>query len=475
MRSPLVLASALFLVPAALAQVPTEHCGVAVLTQTNAGVLCPSNVAGDASRALDLSGAGTGTYYVSLCGADFCAITLGVTVIDGPGPDLQIEEVNPNTAETYNVEVSADGSVWYPAGFGYAGDVAIDISGTGTATVNHVKLIGATATVTGTTPGPDIDAVIAINYLPPLFGGSTRPYADLVVSYNQGVTVTSPYIDPSKALGIPNAYRWETWLGPGTTTFSGFYDNFVSMGQGAVLVLSFSNDYIIDGPGGDLIVHEYYSAEGGLFTVEASDDGVHWGPMTLVGSVSPTHGAGMTLTNNVQSFDLGGSGYLSADFIRITSIATSGAGTTPGGEIDALEAVYSTPKTRKLVVGSPLTTGGSGTIVLTAPGSVGELAIIAPAVLPPLAPGAGLIFSPGVEFRLDLTDPVLNFVLFDPLGPLIVSGNIGPVPMSPPEVTTTVNLPFSPSLLGLVLYWHGVLVSGSTVTGTTNILHSRIQ
>jgi hypothetical protein len=199
--------------------------------------------------------------------------------------------------------------------------------------------------------------------------------------------------------------------------------------------------------------------------------------MALVGSVTPAYGAGQPVTNNVQSFDLAGSGLLSADYVRITSTATTATGSTPGGEIDALEAVNFVAKARRLTVGSPLTAGGVGTIVLTAPSHIGDLAITAPSGTPPLPPGAGLPLGSNIEFRLDITDPVLNFVLFDPQAAALVSGTIALVPGSG-STSVGVVLPFDPNLIGLVLYWQSGLIgsAGTGVpTGVSNICQSRIQ
>ncbi len=466
MRDRLMILALVFGSAVVSAQVPTEHCAVAVLTGTMSSVICPSNVAGDASRALDLSGGvGTGTYYVSLCGADQAEYQLGVTVIDGPGVDLQIEEINPNTGETYFVDVSPDAANWTNlvgpyAGGTCAGDVAFDLVGTGVTTVNFVRLRGATATVTGNTPGPDIDAIIAVNYQAPLFGGVPRPYADTLVAYNQGTTISALLVDGTAALGMPNAYRIESFVGPAITTFSAIWGNFVSMGQGAVLDVFFSADWIIDGAGADLIVHEYYSAEGDQFTVEGSDDGTNWAPLTLVGNVSPAYGTGQPVTNNLRAYDLAGSGLAAIDFVRVVSIATGSTGATPGGEVDAIEAVNFQSKPRALSVGTPLVAGGVGTIVLNAPSHVGDVAVIVPTLAPPLAAGTGLPMPQGGELRLDLNDPVLNFVLFDPLGALIVNSPISPVPPSG-QVVVQVTLPLDPTLIGLRLNWQSVLFQAS--------------
>ncbi len=148
------------------------------------------------------------------------------------------------------------------------------------------------------------------------------------------------------------------------------------------------------------------------------------------------------------------------DFVRVVSTATGSTGATPGGEVDAIEAVNFQSKPRALSVGTPLVAGGVGTIVLNAPSHVGDVAVIVPTLAPPLAAGTGLPMPQGGELRLDLNDPVLNFVLFDPLGALIVNSPISPVPPSG-QVVVQVTLPLDPTLIGLRLNWQSVLFQAS--------------
>jgi hypothetical protein len=464
-----------------IAQPPTPHFAIAVINAPSGAALCPQNVAADPAQVLGLSGGGTGTYYLSLCGNGAVEYGLAVTVIDGPGPDLQIEEVNANINENYLVEVSPDATTWYLVPGPYtnqtwAGDAALDIAGTGAPTVNFVRITDASGVTTGNTPGPDFDAILAINYLPPLVGGMPRIFPDAVVSYNQGATTTAQFLDPTRALGPPDAYRSETYVGPGTTTFTGTFYNFVAMGAGAVLVVGFSQDYIVDAPGGDLLVHEYYSPEGTLFTVDASDDGTNWFPMTSLGAVTPPTGPGQAITNNVQSFDLASTGLSRADYFRVVSTSTSTAGATPGADLDALEGVNFVAKDRSLVLMSPLTAGGLGEVLLTtAPFHVGDIAITAPALTPPLPVGSGLIIGPGAELRLAFQDPLLQFVLFDPAAAFFVSGTVSP--LAGPSASVQVTLPPDPGLMGVIFYWQSALLppGGGASTGVSNILPTVIQ
>ena len=459
-----------------LAQQPTENCAVAVLTPpAGFAINCPQNVAQDPTVMLDLTAANG---YLSLCGGDLVEVQLGVTVIDGPGPDLQVDEVNSNVTEPYRVELSPDGVSWFPAPGPYAngawgGDSAIDIAGLGLATVNFVRITDLSLLTVGNTPGPDFDSIVCINYMPPWFGGAPRAYADSLVSYNQGVTTSSVLTDGTRALGMPDAYRSEVYSG---TAWVGAWNNAVSMGAGASVVVFFSQNYIADGPGGDVIVHEYYSAEGQFLTVLGSDDGTNWVPLVPLGSVSSTYGNGALQTTNVQSFDLAGTGLPQADYIRIDSTSTVSTGATPGAELDAIEGVNFIPKVRRLTEATPLMAGGVGALELNViPSHIGDIAVTVPSVGAPLPLGGGLSVGPGVELRLPFFDPVLQFVLYDPAGPLIVSGVFSPVGASG-MTGVTVTLPPDPSLPGLILYWQSVLfpaVGGAT--GASNLLVTTVQ
>lgn len=473
MRQTRSLLLVLLLCTAALGQQATENCAIAVLTPPNPALLCPTNVAVDPSVVLDLPASdapGTGGY-LSLCGFDRVAFLLGVTVIDGPGPDFQIEEVNSYATEPYLVEVSSDGITWVPVPGpitgAWAGDMAVDIVGTGLATVNAVALIDASGATTGTTPGPDFDSIVAINYAPPNFGPGPRPYADTLISYNPGLSTTNTFQDGTQALGIPNSYRNETYNG---STFTGAYYNFVCLPAGSSLVVAFSQDWVVDGPGADLIVHEYYSIED-QFYVEASDDGVNFQPMALTGNVSPIYGTTSVATPNIRAFDLAGTGLLQADYFRMVSTSTATSGSTPGPDLDALEAVNFSAKARKLFVATPLAVGLPGAITLAAPAHSGQVWVTLPSATPPVPPAFGYPIGNGHEFRLPLSDPVLQFVLFDPSASAIFTGTYGVLPGNGIG-TTTVLVPFAPSLQGVTLWWHSALFpAGSGVsTGTSNII-----
>ena len=91
------------------------------------------------------------------------------------------------------------------------GDTGIDIQGIGPAFVQFVALIDRSGVVTGTTPGPDFDAIYAIHYLPPLFAGNIpHVYPDRLLAYAPGSSTSNLFTDASEALGPPNAALTQT-------------------------------------------------------------------------------------------------------------------------------------------------------------------------------------------------------------------------------------------------------------------------
>ncbi len=467
-----------------LAQQVTENCAVAVLTPGASATLCPANTHPDDTHVLDLSGsttaASTASTYRSLCGGDRVEFTLGVAVVDGPGPDLQIEEINPNTAEPYRIEVSPDGVTWYPApgpytGGTHAGDSVVDLAGILTAPVQFVAIIDASLTTAGTTPGPDFDAIIAINYQAPLFGGSVHAYADTVIAHVPGASTTNLFVDPTRALGMPDAYRVETFVGPGTTTFAGSFFNFVSLPAGANLTVLFSRSWIVDGPGADVVIHEYYGAEP-QYTVEASDDGTSFVPLAFVGDVAPAHSPSHVASANVRAFDLAGSGLARADYIRITSTSTATTSGSPGPDIDAVEALHATAKDLWFAPLAPLSQGGTGSVIMTSPAHGGEPYITVAGLNPPVPAGSGLPLPGGGEVRVDVFgDPLIQFELTDPAAALFFGGLSGTLPFATATAVTTMTLPPAPpSLSGIVLTWQSVVLSPSGAIVPSGLLWTRI-
>lgn len=471
----LLAALALFSLPLhAQAQV-TERIATAVLTPSSGATLCPTNTAADPSAVLDLAASNT---YLSLCALDRVELTLGVAVIDGPGDDLCVIEVNGNVAEPYGVEISADGTNWFnvpgPYAGNYAGDAGVDIQGIGPLFVQYVALIDRSGAVAGTTPGPDFDAIYAINYMPPLFAGNmAHVYADRLLASFPGVSASNQFTDATAALGPPDAALVQTLSG---STFVDNFSGFVSIPSAATFVVFFSQHYVTDGPGADLASHEFFSPED-QFIVEASDDGFSWMPMTLVGNLSPAYGTGATVTTNIRGWDLAGTGLLQADHFRIVSTSTSVTGTTPGPDIDAFEALSTSPKPRQLAIMGSTAAGSTFTLGMFAIANGGDQYVVLPSGTPPLPLGGGVPVGPGVEWRLPLGDPLLNFAVFSPAAGQLLTNHFGQLTWATAMGTASVNVPNLPSLIGTEVWWQaGFVTTGSTQSsGTTNILWTRIE
>ncbi|MEE2711845.1 MAG: hypothetical protein VX913_03635 [Planctomycetota bacterium] len=474
MRRLLVILAALS-IPVSAQTLVTERVAVAVLAPSSATTLCPANTATDATRVLDLA---TSNGYLSLCGLDRAEFTLGVAVIDGPGYDLCVVEENSSVTEPYGVEISADGATWFNVPGPYAGnhngDTGIDIQGIGPAFVQFVALIDRSGVVTGTTPGPDFDAIYAIHYLPPLFAGNIpHVYPDRLLAYAPGSSTSNLFTDASEALGPPNAALTQTLSG---ATFLNNYTGFVALPAGASLVVFFSHDHVIDGAGPDLASHEYFSPED-QFVVEASDDGWSWMPMTLSGNLSPTYGVGAIQTANIRGWDLAGTGLTQADHFRVVSTATATTGATPGPDFDALEAISSAPKARQLSVSGSIAPGATFSLDLFAVAHGGEYYAVLPSGTPPLPFGGGVTVGPGVEWRLPLTDPLLTYAAYDPTSSAWFANLFGQLTWATAMAQATVTVPNLPALSGAEVWWHaGFVPTGTTqASGTTNLIWTRIE
>jgi hypothetical protein len=136
----------------------------------------PGETYRDPSEALGIpNNSEPGVNYVSL--GDGGSITLKFTdnSLTGSGTnafDLWIFEIGPDVEDTY-IEISKNGSTWYPVGKVTGGTRGIDIDGYGwnqTHFFSYVRLTDDTneGDQSGTTVGADIDAVGAISSAPPV-------------------------------------------------------------------------------------------------------------------------------------------------------------------------------------------------------------------------------------------------------------------------------------------------------------------
>jgi hypothetical protein len=157
----------------------------------------------------------------------------------------------------------------------------------------------------------------------------TLEYADTVVSSAQALRKNSTAVLPersnaSSSLGAPQSSGLPS--DPPVPVGS-----FFSLGFGGSIIVSFENNYIVDGPGNDLKVWEVtggtYPDE--LIKLEASQDGVNYFPI------------GSGLTRDAQT-DLALSGLTWAKYIRLTDISNPASftdATADGYDLDAFSAL----------------------------------------------------------------------------------------------------------------------------------------
>jgi hypothetical protein len=227
----------------------------------------------------------------------------GEEIVDNPGPDLAVEEVDNEDsadwgAEPYVVLASLDGTAWASLGTG-VGDSTFDLASAGLPRARYVR-------IDVTTGNTEIDGVMVLD--PAL----RDPYADTVVAAT-GVTAGGASGVASNSLGPPF---------PGQVPSS--WQNYsVRVNAGGTLILDMGpGEEILDQPGNDLAVEEV-DAEDGFgsdpYTVSASADGATF---VVLGD-----GSGDA------TFDLAAAQLSQARYIKIT-VATGDA------EIDAVTALW---------------------------------------------------------------------------------------------------------------------------------------
>ena len=130
----------------------------------------------------------------------------------------------------------------------------------------------------------------------------------------------------------------ETFIGPPDDSFAGLGSQTITFG--------FDCGVLVDGPGGDLVVYERDSTSvefDAIDDVLVSQDGVNFVSVVTTADAAPdipgdtAHGS----SRFARSYDLAGSGLVSASFVRI--VGASGAGTGGGAvgfDLDAVGAVH---------------------------------------------------------------------------------------------------------------------------------------
>lgn len=139
------------------------------------------------------------------------------------------------------------------------------------------------------------------------------PYADRVVIFTAGNPASECCNDPKRALGAPD-------FNPDSLT------GFVTLGVGGSITLEFVNNLAINGDGPDLQILGDPASDEKWF-VEVSEDGQNYISFGLV--------------NEFTSLDFAQLGLSMVRFVRITDDGSPIAGVSPGAELDAIQALFS--------------------------------------------------------------------------------------------------------------------------------------
>lgn len=260
------------------------------------------------------------------------SITLGFDGIvwDQPGMDLYLFETSFSgdncgfgDDESAIVELSSDGLNFVEVGI-VCRDAQFDIAAAGLEYVSQIRI--STPESINTPDGYDVDGVIAIN------GCSSTPdvidcTGSEVLSYNpgpksNGQPITDPLrLDPTQALGAPQL----------DDSF-----NFVSLGYGGSIVIEFTGNAAINGPGDDIRVAETTFGNQTFETypesaeVFVSQNGVDFFPI------------GITVTNDNNTFDISdaGQGFEWITAVKLVDNTPEGSVSEDGYDVDGIEALY---------------------------------------------------------------------------------------------------------------------------------------
>ncbi|MFC2031537.1 SH3 domain-containing protein, partial [Chloroflexota bacterium] len=160
------------------------------------------------------------------------------------------------------------------------------------------------------TPSGEVEtAAEATETEPATAAGS--PGADLVLAFNPGPGAQARYLDASALLGAPDS---------GGKCCEGM----TQLGRSGSILLAFTDNVIVDGPGADFRVRGEGTKDDWL-TIEVSDDGASW--------YSYPRSA-----ENSERLDLADVGLQVARFVRLTDLQPS---TPTGAEVDAVVALNS--------------------------------------------------------------------------------------------------------------------------------------
>jgi len=138
--------------------------------------------------------------------------------------------------------------------------------------------------------------------------------ADRVIAFNPGPGANAKYGHANDILGAKNGIEKPDYKG------------FVQLGRGGSILVAFTDNVIIDGPGADFVVYGE-SAGDDYLRVEVSEDGRNW---TYWDKVSESS----------LEYDLSSSGIAGGIYVRLTDVQP---GTSTGAEVDAVVALHSGP------------------------------------------------------------------------------------------------------------------------------------
>ena len=331
-----------------------EPCYPAELIDFSQGIKTNNQPIGadrsDPGKALgepDASNAAGG--FVSLGVGGSITLSFDGVVLDQPGIDLIVYETSfsgnncgANDDEFADIELSADGITFVFAET-ICRDGQLDIASYGLASVSQIRITNAAQTATS--DGYDVDGVVAVNGCSPELVDEDPCYSSFVLDYipglnNQGQAIADPLrIDPSKALGAPQL----------NDTY-----NFVSLGYGGQLIVSFSGAGAINGPGDDIFIAETtfgnntfasYPERADIF-VSQNDVDYYLVGESFTSSASSfdidAAGQGFEYITSVKIFDTTPISSVSVDAYDVDGVVALHGCTEPDPEIIVCEGVFRT-------------------------------------------------------------------------------------------------------------------------------------
>lgn len=173
-------------------------------------------------------------------------------VVDGPGNDLQIVEFA-NGDSSVDVYGSADG-LNFEFLISTSGSESIDLSSFNLKTLRFLRFVGLGNG--GTTPGYDLDAVVALNSVAIEYDCPTNFHVDTIIRFEQPIGSHDDGNPASAVFNSPDSISQ-------------------SIDTPEVLEVGFSTIRVVDGPGPDFYVYEHINTDS-LVNIFGSADGVNY-------------------------------------------------------------------------------------------------------------------------------------------------------------------------------------------------------